>query len=284
MNNPACAIPFKSHKTITLYQITAGEIKMKETLYTIPLTDAFNEADECPFCNIERKLERDALDFILGSQSAYMQSDIREQTNKLGFCKTHYKDMFQYGNSLGNAIMLKSYFEELNKSFQKKIGNSPTPKASFLSKFKKKNSNDEQPESGSINSWITKRAEDCFVCNKQKETYKRYIENFFYLIENDEEFYKLVKKSKGFCLPHFGQLTDMAATKLSSRKSEDFYKDITAIMIENMNRVQEDLDWFVAKFDYRNHDADWKNSKDAVQRAMQKLNGGYPADGYYKSK
>lgn len=92
---------------------------MKETLYTIPLTDAFLADDECPFCNIERKLEHDALDYILGSASAYMQSDIREQTNKLGFCRRHYKDMFQYGNALGNAIMLTSYFAELNEQFQK---------------------------------------------------------------------------------------------------------------------------------------------------------------------
>ena len=28
--------------------------KMKETLYTIPMTDAFNAHDECPFCYIER--------------------------------------------------------------------------------------------------------------------------------------------------------------------------------------------------------------------------------------
>jgi len=256
---------------------------MKETLYTIPLTDAFNEQDECPFCNIERKIEQDALDFILGSQSAYMQSDIREQTNKLGFCKAHYKDMFQYGNSLGNAIMLKSYYENLNKSFQKKISGAATPKASFLSKFKKKNDNDEQTES-SISAWISSRTEDCYICRKQTETYKRYLENFFYLIENDEEFYNLMKKSKGFCLPHFAQLTDMATKKLSSRKLEDFYRDTTSLMIENLNRVQEDLNWFVDKFDYRNHDADWKNSKDAVQRAMQKLNGGYPADTFYKSK
>ena len=36
------------------------------------------------------------------------------------------------------------------------------------------------------------------------------------------------------------------------------------------------------KFDYRNKDADWKNSKDAIQRGMQKLKGGYPADAPYK--
>ena len=38
----------------------------------------------------------------------------------------------------------------------------------------------------------------------------------------------------------------------------------------------------VEKFDYRNKDADWKTSKDAIQRGMQKLKGGYPADAPYK--
>ena len=33
---------------------------------------------------------------------------------------------------------------------------------------------------------------------------------------------------------------------------------------------------------YRNKDADWKNSRDAIQRGMQKLKGGYPADPAYK--
>ena len=53
-------------------------------------------------------------------------------------------------------------------------------------------------------------------------------------------------------------------------------------MKENLARVQADLDWFIAKFDYRNAGADWKNSKDAVSRSMQKLRGGYPTDGPYK--
>ena len=40
-----------------------------------------------------------------------------------------------------------------------------------------------------------------------------------------------------------------------------------------MNRVQEDVSWFCDKFDYRNKDADWKNSRDAIQRGMEKLRG-----------
>jgi hypothetical protein len=54
-------------------------------------------------------------------------------------------------------------------------------------------------------------------------------------------------------------------------------------LMENaMARLQADVDWLVEKFDYRNKDADWKTSKDAVQRGMQKLKGGYPADPAYK--
>ena len=55
-------------------------------------------------------------------------------------------------------------------------------------------------------------------------------------------------------------------------------------MEENLQRVQEDLDWLVCKYDYRNLNADWKNSKDALQRAMQKIEGIYPADKPHKNE
>ncbi len=43
---------------------------MKEKLYTIPLNDALNADDECPFCFVEREIEHDLLDFVLGSGSS----------------------------------------------------------------------------------------------------------------------------------------------------------------------------------------------------------------------
>ena len=55
-------------------------------------------------------------------------------------------------------------------------------------------------------------------------------------------------------------------------------------MEEHLIRVKEDLDWFVGMFDYRQQGADWKNSKDAVPRTMQKLRGCYPADPPYKAE
>lgn len=47
-------------------------------------------------------------------------------------------------------------------------------------------------------------------------------------------------------------------------------------MKENYQRLQEEVTWFTDKFDYRNKDKDWGNSKDSIQRCMQKLGGGYP--------
>lgn len=64
---------------------------MKEQLYTIPLNDAMDARDECPFCFIERAVERDVMDFCLGNSSSYMEADIREATDKAGFCRMHFK-------------------------------------------------------------------------------------------------------------------------------------------------------------------------------------------------
>ena len=100
--------------------------------------------------------------------------------------------------------------------------------------------------------------------------------------DNPEELEK-VKKSKGFCIPHFGDLCEAADNKLNGNKKDEFYSTVTRLMRENFDRLQEDVSWLVEKFDYQNQDADWKNSKDAVQRGMQKLKGGYPADAPYRS-
>ena len=55
---------------------------MKEKLYTIPLNDAVDANEECPFCFIERKVEQNLLDYVLGSCASYMESGYR----RIRFC------------------------------------------------------------------------------------------------------------------------------------------------------------------------------------------------------
>ena len=110
---------------------------MKEKIYTIPLMDAFRAQDECPFCFIERNLEQHAMDFVLGSGASYMEDDVRAETDKIGFCRTHYKKMFDYGNRLGTGLILTTHFKKKNEELKQQIKMYSPAKASVLGHFKK---------------------------------------------------------------------------------------------------------------------------------------------------
>ena len=48
---------------------------------------------------------------------------------------------------------------------------------------------------------------------------------------------------------------------------------LTKMQRENMDRMQEDISWFIKKFDYRYEKESWGNSKNAVERTVNKLRG-----------
>ena len=253
---------------------------MKEQLYTIPLNDAMNAHDECPFCFVEREVEQDLLDFALGSGSSYMESDVREATDKAGFCRAHFKKMFDYGNTLGNAWILKTHYMEMRKQMADVMKKYQPEKSTFRSKFAK-----QGPEyKNSVAAWIKEKDESCYICKRFADTYERYVDTFFVMYKRDPEFVEKVKNSKGFCLHHFGDLCEAGESKLYDKQKAEFYPAMFELQTKHMDRLQEDVSWLVEKFDYRNKDADWKNSKDAIQRGMQKLKGGYPADPVYQQK
>lgn len=111
---------------------------MKENISTIPLMDAFHADDECPFCYLEREAEQHAVSFILGS--AYMEDDIRAKTDATGFCRHHYKMMYDYGNRLGSAWILSTHLKKINEELHKEISNFTPGKSSFANRFKKTDS------------------------------------------------------------------------------------------------------------------------------------------------
>lgn len=252
---------------------------MKEQLYTIPLNEAMDAHDECPFCFIERSVERDLLDFVLGSSASYMEADIRDMTDRAGFCRAHFKKMFDYGNTLGNAWILKTHYKLMSKEMKQAFQNFTPGKSSF-----KLFSKSAAPTGNAIVEWVRAKEKSCYICNNFKDTYDRYMDTFFYLYKQDNEFRQKVADSKGFCLSHFGDLCEAADSKLSDKDKASFYECVLPLMEKGMERLTEDVSWMVEKFDYRNKDADWKNSRDAIQRGMQKLKGGYPADLPYKQK
>ena len=257
---------------------------MKEQLYTIPLMDAFRADDECPFCYIERNVEQDALDFVLGSEASYMQEHVREETDKIGFCRKHYEKMFSYGETLANALILETRIRFLMKEMEKEMKSySGMGKLGLMDMLRKDSSSTEN--SNNVSRWIHEKEDSCYICNHIERNYKRYIATFFYLYKKgDAEFIELVKKGKGMCLHHLGDILDAMPMHLNEKEQKELRDILFPQMKENMQRILDDIEWLQKKFDYRYKDAEWKNSKDAVQRAMQKIWGGYPADPPYRQR
>lgn len=247
---------------------------MREQIDTIPINDAFDAGDECPFCYLERKAEQSTIRYIVGNSASYMEPDARAETDKTGFCPVHMKKLYDYGNALGNALILQSHYAGLLKSFRAEM-------ESFVMPPKKSLFGSKAPTAEPYWQRLEKQAGECLICNRIDYHMNRYYTTFFHMLK-DAEFREKVARSKGFCLRHFPQMLHQAEEKLPSAQREWFYPTVFRITEENLTRVKEDLDWFVAKFDYRNASADWKNSRDAVSRTMQKLEGIYPADPPYK--
>ena len=71
---------------------------------------------------------------------------------------------------------------------------------------------------------------------------------------------------------------------MNEKEKKELYDVLFPQMLNGLSRITEDVEWFQKKFDYRFKDADCKNAKDSVQRAMQKVAGGYPADPPFEAK
>lgn len=250
---------------------------MKEELYTIPVNEGFDADDECPFCFMEREVEQRAIRHVVGPAATYMEPDVRAATGRVGFCAHHMKSLFDYGNHLGAAMTLQTHVVSVLDELKKEAEAPSIPEKKGL--FRKKVVTEEMPY------WqiLSARNDSCYICDKIEYNMSRRFHTFFYLLK-EPEFKAKVEKCKGFCMRHFARLLQEAETELPSAHREWFYSTTYQLMCENLERVKEDLDWFVAKYDYRNASAPWKNSQDALARTMQKIQGFYPSDPPYKEK
>lgn len=239
---------------------------MKEQLYTIPVNEAFDEKTECPICSMYHSIEEGALDFTLGP--SYMEDDVRMVTDRMGFCERHVEKMYERGNRLGLALMLKTHADrmigEVEKA-QRSLGN-----------VKKKSLFKKGEDGGNkVSEYLDKLKCTCYVCSRIDEVFDRYIDTMFYLYSTDSDFRSRFKESKGFCNEHYSLILKKCSSEMEASRAEEFTKVCSDIYINNMKRVRDDLSWFIDKFDYRYTDAPWKESKDAIQRTMLKQNSIY---------
>ena len=233
---------------------------MAEKLYTIPVNDAFDEHSECPICSMYKKLEDDSISFMMGP--SYMEDDIRMETDRLGFCKPHMLMLSKQENRLGLALILKTHLDR-----QKKEALELSAKAVKAKKMFKK------PEEAEIVRWAREKTQSCYICQRINVMFPRYIDTVLRLYEKESAFREKYAECKGFCQEHFGILIQKAQEVLKEQELQSFVTLTAKLYTDNLQRLSDDLDWFTDKFDYRYRDAPWKNSRDAIERAVTKTNG-----------
>lgn len=248
---------------------------MKYHIDTIPVWDALKLDGECFLCALKRRTELSEVEHYLGA--SVMEPDTRIQVNKKGFCCNHQQMLYALDNRLGHALMLESHVAETRERLTKackgiKSAAKSASGASLMDKLTGKAPNPAQLMEDAAKSLEQLNA-SCIVCDSIEDNMGRYLHTFFHLYQNDTEFRKKFESCKGVCLPHAAQLLRLAASELPGRTLGDFTSTICTLETEAFDRIQEDVSWFCRKFDYRNYDEPWKNSRDAVERTVNKLRG-----------
>ncbi|MDD6214654.1 MAG: DUF6062 family protein [Firmicutes bacterium] len=224
---------------------------MKETIYTIPVNEAFEQNCKCPLCFLEEKLEAEAVEYALGP--AMMEPDCREISNKKGYCNKHFEMMYRQPNKLPLALVLDTHLEYVRKMIEQ-TELKPQKKRLFKSK--------DTIEKTSLQPII----DSCMICEKIEHTMSRYYDVLLLMWKNDDEFKTKFETSSGFCLPHFEKMYKICDSDAFAHAL--FKKELCVL-----EDLQHDIHKFTLKFDYRNKDMEWGNAKDAPIRTVEKLAG-----------
>jgi hypothetical protein len=252
---------------------------MKYHIDTIPVWDAYHEEGECSLCIMEKNIEESYVEFFLGG--SVMESDTRIEVNKIGFCPHHFKLLYEAQNRLGLALITHTYFKELIQQFEKHaeklqkdagvtLGSSLWSR--IVERMKGNKREDEHPVA-EFQNWLVCQTSQCMICNNISNTLNRYAYTILYLWDTEPKFKKALDSSKGFCLHHLALTIKISRETLPQKKQAQWLMDIIPLQIHSLYELEQELAWFINKFDYRNEDKPWGSSKDSLPRTLQKLTG-----------
>ncbi len=251
---------------------------MKETIYTIPVTDAFTEPGECPLCQLETRFENECVEYFLGP--SLMEPEHRQETNEHGFCAHHFQQLYDArSNRLGLGLILDTYLLEQNKKLAKLTGcRTDEPKADERKSFLRNKKEGKSGKDGGKNTeallhYLAEQETSCCICSKLEYTMGRYVEVILQLYFSEQDFRSRFQDGPGFCLPHWKALLQGSKKHLGSGKQAEFNEALAQLQMKNLGRLEQEVEWFTKKFDYRNAEASWGTSKDALPRAIQKVTG-----------
>ena len=224
---------------------------MRESILTIPVNDVFGPREGCPICRLRDGIEEHICEYIMGA--AMMEPDVRIDTNKQGFCHTHYNQLLQQNNRLSLALMLSTHMAEKEKElFGSKLA---------IGKGKK----------------TEQMGTTCFVCSKVSWGINHTLETMFKMYAKDPDFRLMFSQQEYVCIPHYKLLLSQGSAQMSKGDFAQFRKALEELTDNYMKSLTADVEQFSLSFDYRNagslHNADMEHVRTSVQRAVEFLTG-----------
>ena len=215
----------------------------------IRIYESFEKKEKCALCRSIEEFENQVLNSI--STDLVMDLDFFPKFgHEYTFCDYHMSKMEDMRDKLGMAIMLKKL---ITLEIRKMESGQPENKGSKL--FMKK-SHDKK----------------CFVCEKVNiKAMNSDISITLDLWKNKESFRGNFRKQEYFCFKHNRLLINEAKNKLSKKEFQVFREEITKVQMKYCKELENDLEWFINKFDYRYSSEPWYNAKDSIYRAREIL-------------
>lgn len=219
---------------------------MKESIYTIPISEVFEPKDGCPLCRLRDTLEERAVEYILGA--AMMEPDVREETNQLGFCIEHYRQMLARRSRLQMALTMQTRLAHLL----------------------------DELENPKIPSKPEKYASTCYVCAKLDDAMRMMRSNIYQMYAAHADFRRLYAEQTGLCYEHCRYLL-AGASALPRKIQKDFAEETARLCRQQLDPLFEEVSTFCRQFDYRAQgQSGFGTSRDSIERSIWQVTGRNP--------
>ncbi len=225
---------------------------MRNDICTIPLSEVFENGDGCPICRMKKMLEERLVDYILGA--AMMEPDVRIETNKLGFCKSHLSKMGKKHNRLQLGLILETHLQQIGDDvFKKGLLGVNVKKSAYRT---------------------AKIEETCFICDKIEWGLSRLLQTLFKTYSAELDFRETFRNQEFICLPHYRLLVENAPENLAKKQLSDFNEDCLKLTKSYLESLYDDVHAFTKSFDYRNAENENEipiNVKNSIDRTCDFL-------------
>ena len=224
--------------------------------------DAYREDVECPLCFLRASAERALLSSLQHSRA--MQPDVRVRTNREGFCPAHLRRLYAGENKLGLALTAHTRLQHVL----------PDAVCALTDALRAAGGREARKAADRAAGLLSAAASTCYVCGLLRQDEERYVFTVLYLWGKDPEFPDVYRVSRGFCIPHFGAMTEAAARTLRPDRLRGWLADSVVLLRRSLEALEKDLHAFTQLHQAANREPGTDAERTALARTLQKLVGG----------